>query len=234
MVNDEPWFRAKDVAAALGYANPHQAIRHNVDERDRSQLKDLMVLTGSTISECVESPEYHEGAQVFISETGLYSLIMSSQKTEAKAFQRWVTSEVLPSIRKSGRYTVSPQIANKRVELEIIEIDERIKSSKRRCIEEGILSMQRCGLAIDDRDKMRAKDCLNQITFGAIQNVADDNEICIRGFLSEKGIRNPTLDSKLGKWQNSYICKIILITFSKRSKYTPMDNCCMQMSGKKP
>ena len=40
MVNDEPWFRAKDVAAALGYANPHQAIRHNVDERDRSQLKD--------------------------------------------------------------------------------------------------------------------------------------------------------------------------------------------------
>ena len=56
MVNDEPWFRAKDVAAALGYANPHQAIRHNVDERDRSQYKDLMVLTGSTISECVESP----------------------------------------------------------------------------------------------------------------------------------------------------------------------------------
>ena len=133
MVNGEPWFRAKDVAAALGYANPHQAIRHNVDERDRSQLKDLMVLKFSTIPEDLESPEYHEGAQVFISETGLYSLIMSSQKTEAKAFQRWVTSEVLPSIRKSGRYTVSPQIANKRVELEIIEIDERSKSSKRRC-----------------------------------------------------------------------------------------------------
>ena len=56
MVNDEPWFRAKDVAAALGYANPHQAIRHNVDERDRSQYKDLMVLSGSTIPECVESP----------------------------------------------------------------------------------------------------------------------------------------------------------------------------------
>ena len=71
MVNDEPWFRAKDVAATLGYANPHQAIRHNVDERDRSQYKDLMVLTGSTIPECVEPPKYHEGAQVFISETGL-------------------------------------------------------------------------------------------------------------------------------------------------------------------
>ena len=78
MVNNEPWFRVKDVAAALGYANPHQAIRHNVDERDRSQRKDLMVLKFSTIPECVESPEYHEGAQVFISETGLYPLILSS------------------------------------------------------------------------------------------------------------------------------------------------------------
>ena len=56
MVNGEPWFRAKGVAAALGYANPHQAIHHNVDERDRSQYKGLMVLTGSTIPECVESP----------------------------------------------------------------------------------------------------------------------------------------------------------------------------------
>ena len=56
MVNDEPWFRAKDVAAALGYANPHQAIRHNADERDRSQLKDLMVLKFSTISEDLGSP----------------------------------------------------------------------------------------------------------------------------------------------------------------------------------
>ena len=194
MVNDEPWFRAKDVAAALGYANPHQAIRHNVDERDRSQLKDMMVLKFSTISECVESPEDHERAQVFISETGLYPLIMSSQKTEAKAFQRWVTLEVLPSMRKRGRYTVSPQIANKRMEIEIIEIDERIKSSKRRCIEEGILSMQRCGLAIDDRDKMRAKDSLNQIPFAAIQNVVNVNEICTRGlFIWKKAFATPRL-----------------------------------------
>ena len=103
-------------------------------------------------------------------------------KTEAKAFQRWVTSEVLPSIRKSGRYTVSPQIANNRVELEIIGIDERIKSSTRRCIEEGILPMQRCGLAIDDRDQMRATDCLNQITSGAIQTCANEDEFCTRGF----------------------------------------------------
>ena len=200
MVNDEPWFRAKDVAAALGYANPHQAIRHNVDERDRSQLKDLMVLKFSTTS------EYHEGTQVFISESGLYSMILGSQKPEAKTMHRWVTYEVLPSIRKTGQYSLNshPELTKKRVELEIAEIDERIehakrrcieedKSSKRRCIEEGILSMQRCGLAIDDRDKMRAKDCLNQITFGAIQNVANDNEICIRSFYLKKAFATPLL-----------------------------------------
>ena len=116
MVNGEPWFRAKDVAIALGYANPQQAFRHNVDGQDRSQLEDLWVLPGSTHQKRNEVEvethfdlmglsgrpisEYHEGAQVFISESGLYSLIMSSQKTEAKAFQRWVTSEVLPNIRK--------------------------------------------------------------------------------------------------------------------------------------
>ena len=55
MVGEAPWFCARDVAAALGYANPQQTICHNVDEEDRAQLKDLMVLSHSTI------PEYHEG-----------------------------------------------------------------------------------------------------------------------------------------------------------------------------
>ena len=63
----------------------------------------------------------------------------------------------------------------------------------------GILSMQRLGLAIDDRAKMRAKDCLNEITFGQLQDAPSDNEVCIRGFLSERGIRNATMDSKLGR-----------------------------------
>ena len=199
MVNGEPWFRAKDVAAALGYANPRQAIRHNVDERDRSQLKDLMVLKFSTTS------EYHEGTQVFISESGLYSMILGSQKPEAKTMHRWVTYEVLPSIRNIGQYSLTshPELTKKRVELEIAEIDERIehtkrrciedKSSRRRCVEEGILSMQRCGLAIDDRDKMRANDCLNQNTFGAIQSIANDNDICIRGFYQKNAFATPLL-----------------------------------------
>ena len=120
----------------------------------------------------------------------------------------------LAKYSKTRQYSLNPELTKKRVELEIAEIDERIKSakrrcmeedernknSKRRCIEEGLLAMERCGLKVDDRDKMRAKDCLNEITFGtAIEDAPEDLEICIRGFLSAKGIRNATMDSKLGR-----------------------------------
>ena len=88
---------------------------------------------------------------------------------------------------------MSPQIANKRVELEIIEIDERIKSSKRRCIEEGILSMQRCGLAIDDRDKMRAKDCLNQISLVPYKILPTIMKSAPDGFYLKKAFATPLL-----------------------------------------
>ena len=96
--------------------------------------------------------------------------------------------------------TQPTEVNKKRSELEILEIDACIKSCKRRCIEDGLMSMQKCGLSIDDRDRMRAKDCLNSITFGdlALEN-GKDKEICIRSFLSERGVRNPAMDSKLGR-----------------------------------
>ena len=113
--------------------------------------------------------EYNEGAQMFISESGLYSLIMRSKMAEAESFQRWVTKDMLPTIRRTGQY-IAPQtstISKKHTELEILEIDERIKSCKRRCVEEddhinactrrcveeGLASLQRCGLSVDDRDR---------------------------------------------------------------------------------
>ena len=59
--------------------------------------------------------------------------------------------------------------------------------------------MQRLGLTLDDRDMMRAKDCINEITFGRLQDTPYDDEINIRTFLSEHGIRDPSMDCKLGK-----------------------------------
>lgn len=89
-VNDEPWFVGKDVAQVLGYKETAKAVREHVDADDRGVSK--MDTPGGTQE------------MTIINESGLYSLILSSKLPSAKEFKRWVTSEVLPSIRKHGAY----------------------------------------------------------------------------------------------------------------------------------
>ncbi len=86
----EPWFVGKDVAVALGYSNTQKAIRDHVDEEDK--LTERIVLSGQ------------QRTVIFINESGLYSLILSSKLPSAKQFKHWVTAEVLPQIRKTGGY----------------------------------------------------------------------------------------------------------------------------------
>lgn len=89
-INDEPWFVGKDVAQALGYGDTDQALRKHVDAEDKLTRQ----IDGSG-----------QGRNMtLINESGLYSLILSSKLPTAKQFKRWVTSEVLPSIRKHGGY----------------------------------------------------------------------------------------------------------------------------------
>lgn len=88
--NGEPWFVGKDVAAALGYSNPRDAIAKHVDEQDKG------------VAIC-DTPGGKQPMPI-INESGLYSLCFSSKLEGAKKFKRWVTSEVLPSIRKNGGY----------------------------------------------------------------------------------------------------------------------------------
>ena len=90
MINNEPWFVGKDVAEILAYNEPHKAITRHVDEEDRTKHP---ILSNGGMQE-----------SWLINESGLYSLILSSKLPTAKAFKRWVTSEVLPSIRKHGAY----------------------------------------------------------------------------------------------------------------------------------
>lgn len=88
--DSEPWFVGKDVATVLGYSNPQKAISNHVDEEDKGVTK------WDTLG----------GIQnmIIINESGLYSLILSSKMPAAKKFKHWVTSEVLPQIRKTGAY----------------------------------------------------------------------------------------------------------------------------------
>ena len=89
-VEGEPWFVGKDVAEILGYKEPAKAIRERVDEEDKGVSK-------------LDTPGGQQNVTI-INESGLYSLILSSKLPTAKQFKRWVTAEILPSIRKHGGY----------------------------------------------------------------------------------------------------------------------------------
>lgn len=89
-LDGQPWLVGKDVAMALGYKNPRDAIARHVDTEDKDVVKH-------------DTPS-GEQEMLIINESGLYSLILSSKMPKAKAFKRWVTSEVLPAIRRDGVY----------------------------------------------------------------------------------------------------------------------------------
>lgn len=91
--NGEPWFVGKDVADILGYSNSSKAIPQHVDEEDRQKQNLPTAQNGKLVA-----------ASWLINESGLYSLILSSKMPKAKEFKRWVTSEVIPAIRKTGGY----------------------------------------------------------------------------------------------------------------------------------
>ena len=91
-VNNQIMFVGKDVATALGYKNPSNALQVHVDSEDKTSY--LIQVSGSN----------YKANTLFVNESGLYALILSSKLPQAKAFKRWVTCEVLPQIRKTGGY----------------------------------------------------------------------------------------------------------------------------------
>ena len=123
LINDEPWFIGKDVATALGYSNTRDALMAHVEEEDKGVVK-------------CDTPGGKQD-MVAVNESGLYALIFGSKLSDAKKFKQWVTTEVLPSIRKTGGYgkvmTIPEQIkllAQGNVELEkkIDSVNERVDS----------------------------------------------------------------------------------------------------------
>lgn len=103
LINDEPWFVGKDVAEALGYSNTKDAIAKHVDDDDKKMGSQNAT---PSIKDSLGRDQY----PVFINESGLYSLVLSSKLPTAKKFKRWVTSEILPTIRKTGSYSVKQKV----------------------------------------------------------------------------------------------------------------------------
>ncbi len=131
---DGVWFRGKDVASLLGYADTDKAVRTHVDNEDKKTRKSLVTITESTASsspvsltdpaETSGSPPPIDSADpavsagsswreraIWINESGLYSLILRSNMSAAKTFKKWVTAEVLPTIRKHGGYAMDQKMA---------------------------------------------------------------------------------------------------------------------------
>jgi prophage antirepressor-like protein len=95
MIDGEPWFVGKDVAIALGYNNPRDALAKHVDAEDKKTVAIRDGIRGN--------PNV-----TIINESGVYSLILSSKLPNAKKFKRWVTAEILPSVRQTGSYSAKP------------------------------------------------------------------------------------------------------------------------------
>ena len=99
IIDGEIWFVGNDVATALGYSNPRDALAKHVDDDDK---KNFNLNTVANRDGIAGNPNV-----TLINESGFYSLVLSSKLPSAKKFKRWVTSEVLPSIRKTGKYNVN-------------------------------------------------------------------------------------------------------------------------------
>jgi anti-repressor protein len=106
LINDEPWFVGKDVAEILGYSNPRDALSKHVDSEDKNSVA------------------IHDGNKgnpnlTIINESGVYALVFSSKLQSAKKFKHWVTSEVLPTLRKTGSYA-TPQLTGEELMAKVL------------------------------------------------------------------------------------------------------------------
>lgn len=122
-IDGEPWFVGKDIAIALGYTNPQKAVRDHVDDEDRGENE-------------MDTPG---GRQILtvINESGVYALVFGSKLESAKRFKHWITSEVLPQIRKTGSYAM----AKSPTELMVLMAQELDKQAK--AVEEVKADMKR-------------------------------------------------------------------------------------------
>ena len=128
-INGDPWFVGKDVADILGYSNSRKALSDHVDDEDKGVTKSDTLGGNQNIT--------------IINESGLYSLILKSKKPEAKQFKRWVTSEVLPTIRKHGAYMTQPQVPTTQRELIMLALAGNEETNQRiDAIEEQVTDLK--------------------------------------------------------------------------------------------
>lgn len=128
VIDNEPWFVGNDIAKTLGYSNPRDALSRHVDQEDK--------IPGVVI---------HDGSQnrnmTIINESGVYSLVFSSKLPSAKRFKHWVTSEILPQLRKTGQYSLQKQLPATYKEA-LIELVAQIEENEKLQLENKMQDQQ--------------------------------------------------------------------------------------------
>lgn len=215
-INGEPWFVLSDVCKVLELSSPHKvAERLDGDEKGRNQIPTLGGVQEMAV----------------VNESGLYTVILRSDKPQAKPFRKWVTSEVLPSIRKHGSYSVQSQFADLSPQLQVlIQMETRQKQIEARQAEQAtaLAGLEQkiqntCEVIALDKTAWRkdSEHLINKIAratgegYGGIRLVYEE---IYRSIESRAGVSlNTRLTNKRNRMAGEGVCK------SKRDKLTRVD-----------
>ncbi len=215
-INGEPWFVLSDVCKVLELSSPHKvAERLDGDEKGRNQIPTLGGVQEMAV----------------VNESGLYTVILRSDKPQAKPFRKWVTSEVLPSIRKHGSYSVQSQFADLSPQLQVlIQMETRQKQIEARQAEQAtaLAGLEQkiqntCEVIALDKTAWRkdSEHLINKIAratgegYGGIRLVYEE---IYRSIESRAGVSlNTRLTNKRNRMAGEGVCK------SKRDKLTRID-----------
>jgi prophage antirepressor-like protein len=211
-----PWFKAKPVHNYLGAANITQTLVR-VDPRDKASLKDLVELHGvpkrGVMSDITppDHTDYNEGKAMYLNESGLYTSIMGSLKPVAKPFQRWVTSEVLPSIRKTGSYSltqrnedISMQLLRPWLESRLNALEGMVRASTSSAPPHGVLEITRSRSTSFSKRLLEIGTPVDDSHLATI--AAEGGPLHVSVFLQDMGVRHdlirrlmPTFSTEVGR-----------------------------------
>jgi len=226
IIDNEPYFVGKDVAELLGYSNPQKAIRDHVDNEDKT-LNELFTVNGTM--------------GILINESGLYSLILSSKLPNAKKFKHWVTSEVLPSIRKHGAY-MTEQVIEEALRSPdfLIQLATQLKSeqearklAEQKCKEQELEIAHKQEVIngfTDENDIYKKKDVINRICKRRSGNYANRYRELYRCFRENFHIDLEARCEGYNMKQNRKKDELSVIKYAEKFGYIDdLYSCCVKL-----